>query len=77
MVHTQAISAVWRVVNRGENCKGPTEEGIVKLIPGMVYVAIPGTNPSSPLPSSCLHAVTATLRHLAHGVGVGGGVGVG
>lgn len=60
MVHTQAISAVWREVKRGENCKGPTEEGIVKLIPGMVYVAIPGPMPSVTVPSLCLQAGSRT-----------------
>ena len=34
--HTHAISAVWREVKTGANCKGPTEEGIPNVIPGMV-----------------------------------------
>ena len=46
--HTQAISAVWREVKTGAKCSGPTDEGIPKATPGIVYVTIPGCTDASP-----------------------------
>ena len=45
---TQAILAVWREVKTGAKCNGPTDEGIPKATPGIVYVTIPGCTDASP-----------------------------
>ena len=47
-VCTQASSAVWREVKTGAKCSGPTDEGIPKATPGIVYVTIPGWSDASP-----------------------------
>ena len=54
-VCTQAISAVWREVKTGAKCSGPTDEGIPKATPGIVYVTIPGCTDASPARLPVLH----------------------